>query len=298
MQRDSYLIPLNHKCSVENSCRTFSTSICHKNFFTEEERQYMFQWMFDGNTTVRVLRNGNVLASGRKKSNFLTGIVEKFNNKIEEILPGASKSPIVGGNFFISPEHYGPHTDSSNIDVWKKTLDDVPLKDGRRRYTPWKNILIPLWGGKKYDKDELDQDAWSNDRKCGSITFFDQRHPDFSWLYDASKTKIKRATKYRKLENYSEIQFFDKNGKKIDKSKNNISFNSDYHKHNLYGDIERYTGMTVENKFEWKPGDVMVFDSFQIHSSHSIINLLTKSGLVLWFLKELDKDLLQEWFFG
>ena len=58
---------------------------------------------------------------------------------------GAENSPVVGGNFFITPSQYGLHNDSTRETDWRNTLDKTPYNSERRKYVPWRNIIIPLF---------------------------------------------------------------------------------------------------------------------------------------------------------
>ena len=62
-------------------------------------------------------------------------------------LPGADQSPIVGGNYFITPSQYGLHNDSMRRSDWEKSFSDVAKIDPSRKYVPWRNLIIPILNG-------------------------------------------------------------------------------------------------------------------------------------------------------
>ena len=74
----------------------------------------MYGYAFSRCDTVRHNDNGTMFISGN-----LQGVYEKFADRINQMVPGAENSPVVGGNFFITPSQYGLHNDSTRESIGK-----------------------------------------------------------------------------------------------------------------------------------------------------------------------------------
>jgi len=238
-------------------------------FFTDEEIDWLKGFAFSQCRYLRVNPNGTFFISG----NF-TRIFEKFKDKLETILPGCKESIVVKGNYFITPEQYGLHNDSIRKDEYTVNLNTVKEDDQKRKWVPWRNVIIPLMVSPQVESH---------------IVFFKQRHVSWFTVYDHGADPSKYTKNYPATIDYSTIKFETCEG--TQKIENNlIPYDKEhYQKYLSYTPYRRLTGLTVENTFEWKPKCPMVFDCYQLHATNQGINNLTwktKMGLLLRFFRK------------
>jgi hypothetical protein len=281
------MLPMDNEIAIENIRRYISPSTCHENIFDKDELEYIWKSAFCDIGKARLNRNGTVLIAGHLLTKKM---YTDFKEKIDKLIPYADLSPKVGGNYFITPQQYGLHNDSIRPEDWENTTKIIPKKDYRRRYTCYKNIIIPLWIGSHLD--ELDG---------GQIVFFDQRHIDWAHVYNGGGLVPNIASVYKIATDYSDIQFYDGKGNPQPKENNSIPFDKEFHEKWMNTPYQRLQGLTVENCFNWVPGSPCVFDAVQLHATnrgtpHGEFYYNAKMGLLLTFLVELDDDLKEEWF--
>ena len=274
------LLPMDHPIAIENIRRRLSPAELKRNCIPPNVLEDIKQFAFTRTGGVRKNANGTVFIYDD-----LDLIVSRYSSLMDEIMPGCLSSPCVSGNFFITPQQYGLHTDSITKHDFEESLKRVPLSDPMRRYTVWKNILIPLWLGGEEDIDG------------GQILFFDQRHIDWSHVYNHGNATKSIATTYPIADDYSKLDFYDGQGHLM--SKDLKPFDKEIHDRYLITPIKRLTGLSTEAVLDWTPGDAMVFDAVQLHATNRGSKHLTpwycKMGLLLCFIVELDEDLLHEW---
>lgn len=255
---------------VQDIADHFQQAIAFDNMFSEEDIKWLYAYAFSSCRTVRHNTNGTIFISG----NF-DKIYQKFKDKINILLPGAENSPEISGNYFITPDQYGLHNDSTRFEDWKRTLEHTPLDNPKRRFVPWRNIIIPLWTNPK----EIESHA----------VFFKQRHIDFAHVYHHGSNKD-IATTYPVCRNYKEIDFHLIDGSKQDRSDNLRPYDKDhYDKYLYYTPYKRLTGLEPETTCNWKPGCPIVFDAVQLHATNKgTVNVQwrNKMGLLLMFLRE------------
>jgi hypothetical protein len=288
MRREHHMLAMDNPIGIENQRRHSSKSECWKNIFDEDELDYIWKWAFKHCAKVRMNRNGTVLPAGN-----LEKIYKEFAHKIDPLVgPQATLSPEVGGNYFLTPQQYGLHNDSIRPGDWENTLERVPMKDPRRKYTCWKNFIIPLWIGSHHD--ELDG---------GQIMFFEERHHDWAHVYNGGGLVPNIASVYKISTDYHAdgLKFHDRNGVPKPDEDYKIPFDKEMHKKWCNTPYKRLEGLTVENVFDWVPGNPMSFDAVQLHATNQGTpgkgqNYNAKMGLLLTFLIELDDDLKEEWF--
>lgn len=283
------MLPMDDQIGVENIRKNLSPASVHKDIFTKEELEFLWKYAFRTENRPRMNRNGTVLIAGKNGE-----LVEVFNyvkDKIINILgQEAEMSPSIGGNWFITPQQYGLHNDSIRKEDWEKTLKNTPYNSTDRKYTVWKNVLIPLWIGTHFDVED-----------GGQFIFFDQRHIDWATVYNAGNVTPNIASVYNICTDYSNLQFYNGDKQLIDKTKNLQPFDKDVHKKYINTPIERLQGLSLESAFDWIPGDMFIFDAVQLHASNSgskdkgYKTWNSKMGLLFTFLKELDDDLLTKW---
>ena len=233
-----------HDKTIRNN---LSESECHEKMLSDEDIEKIWKLAFSGGK-VRKNKLGNI---------FITGDVvnQAYDIVRDKILV---RGELYGGNFFITSHPYGLHLDSFN---------HVDVKDDNT--TVYKNVLIPLWIGGSDIGDHL--------------TFFEQRLIDYGSAFNYGGSTSYKESKYQVYNDYSSLQFVDRNGKDIDKKHNSSVFNR-HDKDKYLQNIEhtRLTGMSIENAFEWKPRDIIIFDSVQIHASNRT-QWSNKMGLLLKF---------------
>jgi hypothetical protein len=273
LEYEHWLADLKDPLVKQNISKNFQKAQVFEEAFTEEEISWMYGYAFSQCGTVRHNDNGTMFISGN-----LQGVYEKFADRINQMVPGAENSPVVGGNFFITPSQYGLHNDSTRESDWQNSLSKTPADSASRKYVPWRNIIIPLFT------------APSNIESHG--VFFDQRHVDFAHVYHHGKKPEQTvATTYPIVENHADVDFCLLDGSIQDKETNLVKYNKDHYDEYLYyTPYRRLTGLSPELTCEWKPRAPIVFDAVQLHATNKgrqDIHWTTKMGLLLTFLREI-----------
>ena len=271
---EHHMMNLRQKSVIKNIAKHFEPVKIGDKSFSEDDLKWMYGYGFAQCQTVRHNANGTIFVSGN-----LEGVYRKYQSIFDELLPGADNSPVVGGNFFITPDQYGLHNDSTRESDWARSLETTELFAEGRKYVPWRNIIIPLW---------------TNPANIVSHgVFFDQRHIDFAHVYNHGMKKGQEtATTYPIVDNHADITFHLGNSKVQDKEDNLKVYDSDhYEKYLYYTPHRRLTGLTPETTCEWTPGCPIVFDAFQLHATNKgwVDNhWRNKMGLLLTFLREVN----------
>lgn len=226
---------------VENYMRP---SKCYKNVFDEHMRNELTTYMFRKTLHWRTSVTGNLFFSG----NFKPLVEEIIYPIIKDIVP---KDDIdwdivdnVAGNFFHTPHQYGVHTDMPET---TNTFDSNSIT--------YRSLLIPMYLlGKPECKIHM--------------LYYDQRVVDSGCTLDygpfASVTHYRSFTDYSKIDNVYTLDgpsTIDMNNKMSQEQYVNAGLDK------APSLITRYSGLTVENSFEWVPGDLHIFDTSQVHSS-------------------------------
>jgi len=284
--REHYMLPMDHPIAVENMRRHISKAELYDDVFTKDELDDIWKQCFRSNRQPRMNRNGTVLVAGD-----LQEIYFQYKERIDSLLgPKAEQSPSIGGNYFITPQQYGLHNDSIRPEDFENTYKWTPLNHERRKYTTWKNFLMPLWIGTHHD--EVDG---------GQIAFFDQRHIDWAHVYNGGALVPNIASVYKISTDYTDLQFHDGNGNAIPKENNATPFDKETHKQFMNTPYDRLQGLSIEEVYDWVPGTAMSFDAVQLHNSNEgskdkkMKMWNAKMGLLLTYLVELDDDLLADW---
>jgi hypothetical protein len=256
----------------QNISENFQKAEVFEEAFTKEEISWMYGYAFSRCDTVRHNDNGTMFISGN-----IQGVYEKFADRINQLVPGAEHSPVVGGNFFITPSQYGLHNDSTRESDWKNSLTNTPIDHEGRKYVPWRNIIIPLFTAPA----NIESHA----------VFFNQRHVDFAHVYHHGKKPEQTvATTYPIVDNHVDIDFYLLDGTIQDKTLNLIKYNKEHYDEYLYyTPYKRLTGLTPELTCKWNPCAPIVFDAVQLHATNKgrvDKHWTTKMGLLLTFLRE------------
>lgn len=227
--------------------KNISESECCREILSEDDIERVWKMaFFNGN--VRKNKLGNIFIHG--------DVVHRAYDIIRHKI--VVQGELYGGNFFIASHPYGLHMDS---------FQQSEVREDET--TVYKNVLVPLWIGNSDFGDHL--------------IFFEQRLIDYGSAFNRGGNTSYGESKYRVHTDYSDLQFIDRHGKNISKSLNSIPFNRDkWNKYLRNIEYPRLTGMTIENIFEWKPRDIMIFDSIQIHASNRT-QWSNKMGLLLKF---------------
>lgn len=278
---------MDHPLSVENIRRKISPAKTYEAAFEKDELEWIWKQAFTfEHSNVRQNANGTVLIAGR-----LDRIYQQFKTKFDQMLgPEAALSPSIGGNFYITPQQYGLHNDSIRIEDFNVDLKKETIDSPKRKYTCWKNILVPLWFGT--NREEKD---------AGQVIFLEQRHIDWAHVYNNGNTTTSIASIYKIADTYADLQFYNRHGEAIPKDKNTIPFDKDDFKNYMNTPYRRLEGLSLESAIDWVPGNAVVFDAVQLHCSNEGSKKYggkmwnAKMGLFLSFLVELDADLLELW---
>lgn len=273
---EPYMMDLNDVRAVNAIRKNISSAVVSDITFDEEELAWIYGFAFSGCSHVRHNDNGTVFISGN-----LRGVFEKFQDKITSILPGSENSPFITGNYFITPDQYGLHNDSTRQRDWLDSVSKVNLDDPERKYVPWKNIIIPLW-------------TCPHNVESHAV-FFKQRHIDFAHVYNHGKPKDQPvATTYPVIDNYGDIQFHDEAGNLIPNESNLIPYDKEhYDRYLYYTPYRRLTGLIPELTCIWTPGHPIVFDAMQLHATNKGLKdnqWTVKMGLLLSFFKEVEEN--------
>lgn len=282
-----YLLPMDHPLAVENVRRHSSRATCVENAWTKEELDWLWKNAFTDKSRPRLNRNGTVIVDTD-----MDMIYRRYQSKFDSLLgPNASKTPCIGGNYFITPQQYGLHQDAGREEGYRRMLEDVPIWHEQRCFTTWKNIITPLWVGSHLD--ELDG---------GQIVFFEQRDIGWAKVYNAGKQTKNIASIYEIKTDYSDIQFYNASGQAIPRELNSVPFDVEFHERYMNTPYVRLVGLTPEEVFQWEPGNPCIFDAVQLHATNEGTKggehrktWNAKMGLLMMFYIELDPDLLYLW---
>jgi len=272
LEYEHWMADLKDPTVQQNIIDNFQHAETFEEAFTEDEIQWIYGYAFSRCGKVRHNDNGTMFISGN-----LQGVYEKFADRINQMIPGAENSPVVGGNFFITPSQYGLHNDSTRETDWQNSLDKTPRDSDKRKWVPWRNIIIPLFTAPSNIESHM--------------VAFDQRHVDFAHVYNhGMKPGQETATTYPIVKDHGTIDFYLLDGSK--QEDNTKKYDEEhYEKYLYYTPYRRLTGLTPELTCEWKPRAPIVFDAVQLHATNKGYkekHWTTKMGLLLTFLREIQ----------
>jgi hypothetical protein len=262
-----YLISAKSDEHRESIISNFSESFCVKNIISKDELEFFTRAAFQSQPNISVLQNGMCLMDGNLYDLFLT-----LKDRISDFLGESVKTcPAVGGHFVLQPCGARVHSDGVKEKAWYNSPQEIDEYHPQRRYTSWKSILIPLW-------------CHGEMNKGGHIVFFDQRANSFAHAYNSGSSYYKPVTN-------EETEYLDINGNTVDLEKERIDQDL-YQKYidKSYDHVKRFS---IENVFEWCPGDMLVFDSTQLHVSNQKNPekkpyYSNKMGFLITLIKETD----------
>lgn len=273
LEYEHWMANLKDPAVVQNIADNSAIAEVFSKRFDDEDLIWIYGYAFSHCGSVRHNDNGTMFVSTN-----LQGVYERFKDKIDDMIPGAGNSPVVGGNFFITPSQYGLHNDSTRETDWRNTLIKTPESSDRRKWVPWRNIIIPIYTAPANTESQA--------------VFFNERHIDFAHVYhhgvsDAHKT----ATTYPIVKDHSTITFHGLDGNPIARERNLTPYDKAHHEEFLYyTPYRRLSGLTPELTCSWDPGCPIVFDAVQLHATNKgtpTKQWNTKMGLLLTFLREI-----------
>lgn len=274
LEYENWMADLHDPEIVRNIAEHFQPAMSFDEMFNDDEIEWIYGYAFSHCQTVRHNDNGTMFISGN-----LQGVYERFKDRIDTIIPGAGKSPVVGGNYFITPSQYGLHNDSTREGDWVNSLSKTPRDSDRRRWVPWRNIIIPIYTAPKGISSQG--------------VFFNERHVDFAHVYNhGMKPGHETATTYPVVDDHGNVQFHGLDGNAIPREKNLVPYDTAHHEQYLYyTPYRRLTGLTPELTCDWTPKKPIVFDAVQLHATNrgsKEVQWNTKMGLLLTFLRNID----------
>lgn len=281
-----YQLPMDHPIAIENVRRHSSKATCVENLWSEDELNWLWKNAFTADYNVpRLNRNGTVIIDVD-----MNIIYKRYKERFDRVLgTNAEKTPVIGGNYFITPQQYGLHQDAMREKGYRNMLEHVPLNHPQRKYTTWKNIITPLWIGTHLD--EVDG---------GQIIFFEQRDIGWAKVYNGGAETKNIASIYEIVTDYSNLQFYDRDGNSMPAS--NEPFDKEFYNKYMNTPYRRLQGLSPETVIDWVPGSPCIFDAVQLHATNEGTKggehkktWNSKMGLLMTFMIELDEDLLIEW---
>jgi hypothetical protein len=281
-----YQLPMDHPIAIENVRRHSSKAACIENMWDEKELDWLWKNAFTADYNVpRLNKNGTVIIDVD-----MSKIYQRYKEKFDAALgTTAEKTPVIGGNYFITPQQYGLHQDAMREKGYKNMLEHVPLNHPQRKYTTWKNIITPLWIGTHLDTID-----------GGQIVFFEERDIGWAKVYNGGAETKNIASIYEIVTDYKHLQFYDRDGNPIPQS--DEPFDKDFYNKYMNTPYRRLQGLNPESVFDWTPGSPCIFDAVQLHATNEGTKggehkktWNSKMGLLMMFMIELDEDLLIEW---
>lgn len=161
------------------------------------------------------------------------------------------------GNFYITTQLHDAHADLLSEDECKS-------QGWTNNVIPYKSVIIPLL---------------MDTEKPQFTSFFKQRHIGYSVTFDKVNYTSQDNSMYKLASEYPEFYEY-----------GNLELNIEMHNPQI--PKKNVEDFTYQNAFEFKPGNIMVFDSCQIHMStvwewieEDQISLM-KNGINIQFYKE------------
>lgn len=237
-------------------------SRCYTNVLSEKCITDLVDFMFRKTESWRTSPTGNLFFAG----NFISLVEDYVYPMLKDVIDQEDIDwnvvDNVGGNFFHTPHQYGIHTDMPEIE-----------NSYSKHVVPYRSILIPLYVLAPVDH-------------VSHMIYYKQRVVDSGCTLDHGPHTS--TTHYRSFKDYSKIEnVYTLDGPTTINMEEKMS-TEEFTKAGLDkapSPIERYNGLSVENSFEWRPGDIHTFDTCQVHSStKGIPKFKTKAGLRIMLL--------------
>lgn len=257
LDRDPSLKTLNSVPKEEEYLwkKTWGHSFIKENFFTDTELGWLEDLMYRRHIERRVKKNGTL--------HFFVDIQKikkKFFNKLKLVISELENCDWQG-NFLITSTPYNLHIDTG---VQENFTDSVPGKQ----------IIIPLWVCHTNKNKNIDPE-------CGTAVF-KNRFIMYGTNF-AKSDEIYDTNVFYTVRDYKNLKTYNKNGSKKTNDWNK-EFDEDlYKKYFSHFKKEWLDGFELENIFNWKRGNLIVFDRCQAHCGINFLknNVTLKAGLSL-----------------
>ena len=229
-----------------------------KNFFSEQDLEWLTDMMYKNHHKRRVKKNGTL--------HFMCDmdvIKEKFFDRIQQTVPYIEDSPW-RGNFFITSTPYNLHTDTGTPDAYKNLV-------------PGKQLIIPLficWGG-HHDKPE----DWHPE--CGTMVF-KNRFIMYGSNFAKSDSEYDTNVNFT-IRDYTSLQCFDIDGKQMSIDWDKGIGKENYQKYFTHFNHKWLEGFEMEKFLDWRRGNLLAFDMAQAHCGINFLKhqVNLKAGLTI-----------------
>jgi hypothetical protein len=208
-----------------------------KNALTTKQVEEIMLYQFQNSDKIRWTDTSNNLqptCNMERMFRVLPWLQNLFENEIEPFADSHS------GNFYITTQLHDIHADLL-------TEKEVNEHEDFSGLIPYKSCVIPLAIGHN---------------ASASTAFFDQRHIGFSITLDRNYQSLQDNSLYEISREYPDFYMMD----------GSISPQATYDPRGEefifpHVDNENLDGLTIESVFDFTPGDIMLFDSCQLHCS-------------------------------
>lgn len=236
--------------------KTWGDSYCVEDVFNEDELTWLEDLMFRSHKSRRIKKNGTLHFNVDNRL-----IQEKFFEKLKKVIPELENTEIWEGNFLITATPYNIHIDTGNHQV----MNSAP-------YVPGKQFIIPLWFCHVNKHTNLPENG---------TAIFKNRFIMYGTNFAKGDPKYDTNVFYT-VRDYKDLICYKKDGTvwDIDWSKRTID-DETYFRYFSHFKREWLDGFELEAVYNWKRGDIIVFDRSQAHTGINFIknSVTMKCGL-------------------
>jgi hypothetical protein len=218
--------------------KRFESSRVLENILTEHQINQLMLYQFQNSERVRWTASSNNIqpaCNTEKIFKNLPWMQELFENEMEPF------SETHSGNFFITTQLHDIHADLL-------TEKETESHSSQENLVPYKSCVIPLAIGYS---------------SVAHTAFFDQRHIGHSITLDRDYQSSQKNSLYKISREYPDFYLLtgevDKNKKKYSSQDQEYIF--------PHVNDRNLDGLTIESVYEFKPGNIMLFDACQLHAS-------------------------------
>ena len=247
---------INHRNTIVDN---FSPAECLQNFFNEEEIEQLRLYQFSNSQRIKWTASSNNIQPVVDIDTMFENLTW-LDDKFSEILGDYYSKHT--GNFYITTQLHDCHVDLL-------TDEETQTFDWTHNVIPYKSVVIPLM---------LSSNTETH------TAFFEQRHIGHSVTLDRSFDSHQQDSMYKIARDYP--IFYDVDGNLCD-----TDIDSDFGEY-LFPHLTKETlrGLSIDNVFKYKVGDVMIFDACQLHCSATTKDRPNyrwmKSGINIQFYRE------------
>lgn len=237
---------------------TWGQSYQVENFFSENDLEWLTDFMFKEHSSRRVKECGTVhfFCENRK-------IQDRFYDRLKSVIPELENDVDWEGNFLLTSSPYNLHIDSGRPKLLEKGI------------IPSKQIIIPLFVchvNKEFKDTDSIPDAGTGIFKNRFIKF----GSNFAKSDENYSTDV-----FFTVRQYSELTCYMEDGSIWDVDWNKPFDIEIYEKYFSHFPRQWLDGFELENVFNWNRGSLIVFDRSQAHSGINFQNnrVTMKAGL-------------------